>query len=180
MTNKTKIGLKMDDLYNPNDRLILHLRTIIRFAVRVLALLMTLVILWGILDVGWVLYKKLMEPPFMMLTINDILATFGAFMAVLIAIEIFVNINIYLREDVIHVKIVMATALMAIARKIIILDFDQITSDYVWASAGVVFAMSIGYFLVVKYAGNDVNGLNGHNNDTEKSDKTGEEAGEKF
>lgn len=45
---------------------------------------------------------------------SDILATFGAFMAVLIAIEIFINIIIYLREDVIHVKIVMATALMAI------------------------------------------------------------------
>ncbi|MCG8619473.1 MAG: phosphate-starvation-inducible PsiE family protein, partial [Desulfobacterales bacterium] len=40
-------------------------------------------------------------------------------------------------------------ALMAIARKIIILDFTQISSDYVWAMAGVVFAMSIGYFLVL-------------------------------
>lgn len=66
-----------------------------------------------------------MTPPFMMLTINDILATFGAFMAVLIAIEIFINITIYLRDDVIHVKIVMATALMAIARKVIILDFEK-------------------------------------------------------
>ena len=35
-------------------------------------------------------------------------------MAVLIAIEIL--INIYVRDDVIHVKIVMSTALMAIAR----------------------------------------------------------------
>ena len=47
------------------------------------------------------------------------LATFGAFMAVLIAIEILINITIYLRDDVIHVKIVMATALMAIARKVL-------------------------------------------------------------
>ena len=33
----------------------------------------------------------------------------------LIAIEIFINITVYLREDVIHIKIVMATALMAIS-----------------------------------------------------------------
>ncbi len=46
----------------------------------------------------------------MLMNISDILATFGAFMAVLIAIEIFINITIYLRDDVIHVKIVMATA----------------------------------------------------------------------
>lgn len=47
-------------------------------------------------------------------------------------------------------KVVMATALMAIARKVIILDFEQISSDYVWAAAGVALAMSIGYWLVVK------------------------------
>jgi uncharacterized membrane protein (DUF373 family) len=139
----------MDDLNVPNDPLIQRLRTVIRFAVRVLAVIMTAVIIWGVVDVGWVLYRKLLTPPLFMLTISDILATFGAFMAVLIAIEIFVNICIYLREDVIHVQIVMATALMAIARKIIILDFTRTSSDYVWAMAGVVFAMSIGYFLVL-------------------------------
>jgi uncharacterized membrane protein (DUF373 family) len=142
----------MDDLYNPKEPLIRHLRNIIHFAVRILAILMTLVILWGVADVGYVLYEKLLEDPFMMLTISDILATFGAFMAVLIAIEIFVNINIYLREDVIHVKIVIATALMAIARKVIILDYTEISPEYVWATAGVVLAMSIAYWMVHKFA----------------------------
>jgi len=142
----------LDDLDNPKEPLIRKLRVVIRFAVRCLAALMTLVILWGVADVAWVIYHKLKAPPLMMLTISDMLATFGAFMAVLIAIEIFINITIYLRDDVIHVKIVMATALMAIARKVIILDFETISTDYVWATAAVVLAMSIGYFLVVKHA----------------------------
>ena len=145
----------MDDLYNPQDVLIKRLREVIRYAVRVLAFMMTLTIAWGVLDVAWVLYKRLKAPPFMMLTISDILATFGAFMAVLIAIEIFININIYLRDDVIHVKIVMATALMAIARKVIIMDFKEIQPSYVLATAAVVLAMSIGYWLVVKDTHND-------------------------
>jgi uncharacterized membrane protein (DUF373 family) len=140
----------MDDFYRSHDPLIQAFRKIIRFAVRCLALLMTFVILWGVVDVAWVLYLQLVRPPFMMLTISDMLATFGAFMAVLIAIEIFINITIYLRDDVIHVKIVMATALMAIARKVIILDYDSIGEEYVWATAAVVLAMSIGYYLVVK------------------------------
>jgi len=121
---------------------------------------MTAVIIWGVVDVCWVIYKKLMTPPVFLLTISDILATFGAFMAVLIAIEIFVNITIYLKEDVIHVQIVMATALMAIARKIIILDFTKISSDYVWAMAGVIFAMSIGYFLVLETSQEKITKLN--------------------
>jgi len=142
----------MNEFNEINDRLISRLKKIIRFAVRLLAILMTAVILWGVVDVGWVLYQKLIKPPLFMLTISDILATFGAFMAVLIAIEIFINITIYLREDVIHVKIVMATALMAIARKVIILDFETTPSEYVFAIAAVVFAMSVGYLLVMRYA----------------------------
>lgn len=142
----------MNEIYSTQEPLILWLKGIIRFAVRLLAVLMTLVILWGVLDVAWVLYSHLMDPPFMMLTIGDILDTFGAFMAVLIAIEIFINITVYLQDDVIHVKIVMATALMAIARKVIILDFNKISSDYIWSTAALVLAMSIGYWLVLKWS----------------------------
>ncbi len=151
----------------PEEPLMRLLRSVIRASVRVLAVLMTLVIVWGVVDVLFVLVERLMEPPFMLLQISDILATFGAFMAVLIAIEIFVNITIYLREDIIHVKIVMATALMAIARKVIILDVqDEATTPLViFAIAALVFAMSIGYYLVVvkdrnkhDFAKPDVNG----------------------
>lgn len=139
----------MDDLENPKERIVQTSRWIIRCAVRIMSFLMTMVILWGVGDIMWVIYTKLMEPPRFMLTISDILATFGAFMAVLIAIEIFVNIVIYLREDVIHVKIVLATALMAIARKVIILDYNTISPEYLWATAGVTLATGISYWLVV-------------------------------
>lgn len=139
----------MDDLANPKEPLVQVLRTVVHMAVRALSILMTIVVLWGVADVVMVLYQKLMTPPFMMLTISDILGLFGAFMAVLIAIEILINIIIYLRDDVIHVKIVMATALMAIARKVIIMDFTVITADYVLATAAVILAMSLGYWLVV-------------------------------
>lgn len=125
------------------------LKWIIRVAVRGLAVLMTLVIVMGVADVVWVLYNKLMAPPVFLLQISDILATFGAFMAVLIAIEIFVNITIYLREDVIHVKIVMATALMAIARKVIILDMKEYQATDLLGLAAIVLATSIAYWIVV-------------------------------
>lgn len=133
-----------------DEPLIIFLHRVIHFAVRVLAILMTLVILWGIGDVVWMLYQQLLAPPFLLLNINDILATFGAFMAVLIAIEIFINITLYLREDVIHVKLVIATALMAIARKVIIFDFDKLAPGYVYATGVVILALSIGYWLLIR------------------------------
>ena len=126
------------------------LHRIIRLAVKVLAALMVLVIVWGIGDVIYVLYQRITAPPFLLLSINDILATFGAFLAVLIAIEIFINISMYLKTDVIPVRLVVATALMAISRKVIIFDFDKITPPFILATAAVVFALGITYWLITK------------------------------
>ena len=131
-----------------DDPLIHRLSIIIRVAVRVLAVIMAFVIVWGVLDVLWVLYERLTAPPFMLLEITDILATFGAFMAVLIAIEIFINIVMYLKDNVIHVNLVIATALMAIARKVIVLDTEHLEPIQVFGIAAVVLALSIGYWLL--------------------------------
>ena len=83
-----------------------------------------------------------------MLNISDIFATFGAFLAVLIAIEIFTNITLYIRNDVVPVKLVIATALMAIARKVIVFDFKEITPMYLLATAAVVLALGVTYWLI--------------------------------
>lgn len=147
--NGVSKSLKLDCTYETGDTLICNLHSVIRFVTKFLAVLMVLVIFWGIGDVLYVLYQKLMEPPMFLLKIGDILATFGAFLAVLIAIEIFHNITLFLRDDVIHVNVVVATALMAIARKVIIFDFKVLEPEYIWATGGVILALGITYWLVV-------------------------------
>ncbi len=134
-----------------DDTLIAFLHKTIKVAVKALAILMVLVIFWGVGDVVYVLYSNLMAPPMMLLSITDIFKTFAAFLAVLIAIEIFQNIVMYLRTDIIPIKLVLATALMAIARKVIIIDFKDITPMYIFATAAVVLALGITYYLVGKH-----------------------------
>jgi uncharacterized membrane protein (DUF373 family) len=141
----------MAELQTPDDPLLSSLRWVIRLCVRALAVLMTAVIVIGVADVAWELYSRLTAEPFMIMRMSDLLATFGAFMAVLIAIEIYVNIVLYLRDDVIHVKLVVATALMAIARKVIILDFETTDALEAVALAGVILATSIAYYIVNRY-----------------------------
>ena len=132
------------------DSTIRFLHHIIRIAVKILVILMVLVIVWGIGDVVYVLFQRLAQPPFLLLNINDILATFGAFLAVLIAIEIFMNISMYLSTNIIPVRLVIATALMAIARKVIIFDFEEITPPFIFGTAAVVFALGVTYWLLTK------------------------------
>ena len=131
-----------------DDGFIKFLHSIIHLAVRILALLMTLLILWGVADVVYVLYQRLMAPPFLLLKIEDIVTTFGAFLAVLIAIEIFINITVYIRRDVLPIKLVIATALMAIARKVIVFQFDGMSPLYIFGAAAVILALGITYWLI--------------------------------
>ena len=107
---------------NTSDKLLNLLHSNIRFAIKILAILMVLVIYWSIADVVYVLYMRLSAPPYFLLDVEDILQVFGAFMIVLIAVEIFINIRLYLGSHIIPVELVVATALMAVARKIIVLD----------------------------------------------------------
>lgn len=137
-------------LVKKEDRFLWHLKNIIHLSLKSMALLMVIVIIFGVIDVGWTIYQRFVAAPRFILTMGDVLATFGAFMVVLIAIEIFQNIVLYLRDDVIHVKIVLATALMAIARKVIILDYDELEPMYIAATGIVLIATGITYWFVHK------------------------------
>ncbi len=140
--NDNQLGARVD------DPLIDRLNWVIRQAIRVLAVLMVAVILWSVADVVLVLYEKLAEPPVMLLELDDVFVVFAAFLAVLIAIEIFVNITLYLRDDVIHVKLVIATALMAIARKVIVLDLSTLEPSYLYGIGVIVLALGVTYWMV--------------------------------
>ncbi len=136
-----------------NDKVINFLNRVIRQVARVVAVIMTLVIIWGVADIVYVLQQRLTAPghPFMLLEIRDILATFGAFMAVLIAIEIYHNIILYAQDHRDHrlaVEIVLGTALMAISRKVIVFDFNEVIPEHIYGSAAVILALVIGYYLI--------------------------------
>jgi len=142
---ETHIELPLDD----PDPIVRFSHQAIRIAVMLLALLMVLVIFLGIGDVVYVLVQRLSAPPKYLLDISDIFETFAAFLAVLVAIEIFVNIRIYLSSAELPVKLVVATALMAVARKVIVLDFGKLDATEVFALAAVVLALGLTYGLML-------------------------------
>lgn len=133
------------------DPLTTWLQKIIGLCVRFLAILMVFVIILGVVNVVSVLYDTLINhPPFLLIDVNKFLEVLGSFLAVLVALEIFMNIVFYLQKDSVHVPLVLSTALTAIARKVIVLDYTSITSEYIYATGAVVFAVGIVYWLVAQ------------------------------
>jgi uncharacterized membrane protein (DUF373 family) len=73
---------------------------------------------------------------------------FGLFLNVLIALELLENITAYLKKHVIQVELVIVTSLIAVARKIIILDLEKTTALDLIALAAAIFALSGSYWII--------------------------------
>lgn len=74
--------------------------------------------------------------------------TFGLFLNVLIALEILENITAYLKKHVVQVELVIVTSLIAVARKIIILDLGKVSGIEIIGLAIAVFSLSISYLII--------------------------------
>ena len=73
---------------------------------------------------------------------------FGLFLNVLIALELLENITGYLKKHVVQVELVVITALIAIARKIIIFDLSKYSSNELIGLGVAIIALSTSYWLI--------------------------------
>jgi uncharacterized membrane protein (DUF373 family) len=114
---------------------------------KLLSIAMIGVIIVSVIDLCAFLLGEIISEPlgFFSVTLIEI---FGLFLNVLIAIEVLENIMAYLKRHVIQVELVIATSLIAVARKIIIFDFAKAGGLELAALAIAIFALSISYWLV--------------------------------
>ncbi|MBE9096546.1 phosphate-starvation-inducible PsiE family protein [Tychonema sp. LEGE 07203] len=116
---------------------------------KVLSLAMIVVIIVSVCDLLIFLGKELFNDDNTLLK-DTLFIIFGLFLNVLIALEILENITAYLRKHVIQVELVIVTSLIAVSRKIIILDLEKKTASDLIGLAAAIFALSISY-LIVRY-----------------------------
>ncbi|MCJ8278534.1 MAG: phosphate-starvation-inducible PsiE family protein [Rivularia sp. ALOHA_DT_140] len=116
---------------------------------KLLSITMIVLILIAIIDLVLFVFNKLLtwnlsEASFS----KNLFTAFGLFLNILIALEILENITAYLRKSVIHVELVIATSLIAVAIKIIILYLKNTPGTKVIALGVAVFALSISYWII--------------------------------
>jgi uncharacterized membrane protein (DUF373 family) len=114
---------------------------------KILSLAMIWVILLSVCDLLIFLAKELVNHTDNLLK-DTLFVIFGLFLNVLIALEILENITAYLKKHVIQVELVIVTSLIAVSRKIIILDLEKKTAADLIGLATAIFALSISYLIV--------------------------------
>jgi len=111
--------------------------------------LMLLVVVASAVELVFVTFQAMMEPPrYLLLDIGELLQIFGFFLLVLIGLELLATIRMYIQDDTIHVEFVMVVALIAVSRKIIVLNYEKTDALTVLGIAALVITLSAGYYLM--------------------------------
>ena len=82
--------------------------------------------------------------------INELIKIFGFFLNILIGLELFETVKLYLKENVFHGEIILLVGLIAISRKVIILDYTKEDPMTIIAIALLIGTISLGYYLLKK------------------------------
>lgn len=130
-------------------------KTVERYIIKTLIGLMTLLLVIATIQLGYMVFKNIIESDVFILDLDVLMDLFGVFLLVLIGIELLDTIKVYFKKHDIHVEVVMLVALIAIARKVILLDFDKYSGFEVLGIASIVLALSLGYYFIKKAGGCD-------------------------
>ncbi|ACK73083.1 conserved hypothetical protein [Gloeothece citriformis PCC 7424] len=115
---------------------------------KILSIALIIVILVSLYDLVLVLSTDLFTTEPVGFFSKTIIEIFGLFLNILIALELLENITAYLRKHILQVELVVVTALIAIARKIIIFDPKEYEKNDLIALAVASLALSASYWLI--------------------------------
>ena len=130
-----------------DDSFLSFLKHVESIVSKALSIGMVIVLTVSVVELFLFLSTELLSEPrgFFTQTLFEI---FGLFLNILIALAVLENITAYLKRHVVQVELVIVTSLTAIARKIIIFDFEKAGGAELIGLGVAIFALSISYWIV--------------------------------
>ena len=110
--------------------------------------MLALVVLLATVDLGWIILKDILTPPLFLLDADELLELFGAFLLVMIGLELLDTVKIYITKKTIHVEVVLLVGIIAISRKVVILEPKGMDAMTLIGIAAIIFSLTLGYYFV--------------------------------
>jgi len=111
--------------------------------------MMSLVVLLGTIELAVIILDQMLQPPrFILLGMSELLAIFNFFLLVLIGLELIEVIKVYLVDEQVHVEVIFLVAIIAVARKVIVLDVKELNPLVSFAMAAIIVSLAGGYYLL--------------------------------
>jgi uncharacterized membrane protein (DUF373 family) len=92
--------------------------------------------------------QGVLTPPYILLETHQLLELFGQFLLVLIGIELLHSMKVYTVRRVIHLEAVLIVALIAVARKVIVMEPKELPEGTLLGIAAIALALALSYYAV--------------------------------
>ncbi len=117
-----------------------------KFTVLVLAGMLVVVVVLSTAHLGMLIGEEIWKQPRFLIPVQGLLDIFGYFLLVLIGVELLETLKAYLKKDVIHVRVVLEVALIAVARKVIIEEPNTAPVLTLFAVAALILALGVALY----------------------------------
>ncbi|HEY6413465.1 MAG TPA: phosphate-starvation-inducible PsiE family protein, partial [Edaphobacter sp.] len=114
-----------------------------KFTVLILAGMLVVVMVLSTIHLGVLIGEEILRPPRFLISVQGLLQIFGYFLLVLIGVELIETLKAYVKKDAIHVRVVLEVALIAMARKVIIEEPNEVPSLTLFGIAALILALGI-------------------------------------
>jgi uncharacterized membrane protein (DUF373 family) len=121
-----------------------------KFLIYGIILLMSFILILAFIDVIFEIGTRILEKPYLVVDADSLIDFFSTFLVLLIGIELLETVKLYLKEDVVHVELVILVAIIALSRKVIIWDFNKYEVNEMLSLAAMIIALGVTYVLVKK------------------------------
>jgi uncharacterized membrane protein (DUF373 family) len=122
-----------------------------RYIVLALLGMMTIVVFLGTVELAVILIEQVLKPPHPgLVNIEKMMRIFGFFMMILIGLELMETMKVYLSDEQVHAEIILLVAIIALARKMIVMDYKALEPLFLLGNAAVLLSLSIGYYMIKK------------------------------
>ena len=116
----------------------------------VVLILMTVVVAIAIVELGMLLYLDIFDSTddVLFLQIDELFRIFGFFFIILIGFELIETVEMYFKDNVIHAEVVLLVAVIAVSRKVILLDLEKYDPLAIIGLGFIILALGGCYFLI--------------------------------
>jgi uncharacterized membrane protein (DUF373 family) len=122
-----------------------HFETVINGA---LLVMMSLVVVVTTIDLGWTLVERLSAPPYFRFSDAALTEVFSGFLLVLIGLELLDTVRAYMTEKAVHIELVLAVGLVAVTRKVMLVDMKSLDGLWLIGIGAVIVALAASYYVV--------------------------------
>jgi len=127
------------------DRFLQYLESLVML---LLTTIVVAILVFTTIDLVALVVIDIYTPPLFLISVTKLQEMLGFVLLILIGVELLESIKTYLTEKLIHVEVVLMIAIIAVARKVIILNFKETSSDIIIAISLVIIALCLGYYLI--------------------------------